>query len=128
MELGIAPRLAVLLVVALAAGCAAEVVRQPTTLTPLATGAERPQRELAEEAVVPVSSNYSRVLPRGSRWQLVGTVPQGGVYRRADGIFTVEGAHVHEAYLVIAGEKLVGFYLPVEKSYAPASPVVLKLN
>ena len=40
--------------------------------------------------------------------------------------FTVEGAHVHEAYLVIAGEKLVGFYLPVESSFAPTTPVVLK--
>jgi hypothetical protein len=116
------------LALAFAAGCASEVVRQPSTMTPLAAAATQPQRELAEDTTVSVSANYSRTLPRGSRWQQVGTVAEGSVYRRADGIFTVEGANVHEAYLVVAGNKLVGFYLPVEKSYAPTTPVVLKLK
>jgi len=40
----------------------------------------------------------------------------------------VEGAHVHEAYLVVAGDRLVGFYLPVEKAYSPATPVSLKVR
>jgi len=110
----------------LAAACASEVVRQPATLTPAAAGAERRELQMAQDSEVSVSATYSRVLPAGSRWQFVGELPQGAVYRRVDGIFTVEGAHVHEAYLVIAGEKLVGFYLPVESSFAPTTPIVLK--
>ena len=77
---------------------------------------------------MPVSRNYNRVLARGSRWQLVGTTPQGRVYRRSDGVFTVEGAHVHEAYLVLAADRLVGFYLPVEKAFSPTTPVTIKFK
>ena len=116
------------LALAFAAGCASEVVRQPSTMTPVGASAQRAQFELAEDTPVSVSATYSRTLPRGSRWQQIGTITEGSVYRRADGVFTVEGAHVHEAYLVVAGDKLVGFYLPVEKSYAPTTPVVLKLK
>lgn len=116
-----------MIVAALVAACASEVVRTPARLSP-ATDAHRPRIEIAEETRVELSTGYARVLPRGSVWEVRGNVPQGVVYRRADGIFTVEGAHVHEAYLVLAGDRLVGFYLPVEQAYSPAQPVVLKLR
>ena len=46
-----------------------------------------------------------------------------------DGPFTVEGANVHEAYLVLSGNVLVGFFLPVEGAFVDAKPtVVLKLT
>lgn len=109
------------------AGCASEVVRTPAQLSPPAAE-HRPRLELAEEARVELSTGYSRVLPRGSAWEVRGAVPQGAVYRRADGVFTVEGTHVHEAYLVLSGDRLVGFYLPVEQAYSPAKPLVLKLK
>ena len=115
-----------MLLAALAAACANEVVRQPTALTPAVQGAEQRELEIAQDTEVRVSANYNRILPGGSRWRYVGQVAQGAVYRRADGVFTVEGAHVHEAYLVVAGQELVGFYLPVEKSFSPTTPVVLK--
>jgi hypothetical protein len=35
-------------------------------------------------------------------------------------VFMVEGAHVHEAYLVLDGDQVVGYYLPVERAFAPA--------
>ena len=114
---------AAIAVVAIGLGaCAAEVVRQQADFTPVAAAAARAEIE------VPVSRNYNRVLARGSRWQLVGTTPQGGVYRRSDGVFTVEGAHVHEAYLVLAADRLVGFYLPVEKAFSPTTPVTIKFK
>jgi hypothetical protein len=108
--------------------CAAEVVRQPADFTPVAAAAARTEIEITEDIEVPVSRNYNRVLARGSRWQLVGTTPQGGVYRRSDGVFTVEGAHVHEAYLVLAADRLVGFYLPVERAFSPTTPVTIKFK
>lgn len=109
------------------AGCASEVVRTEATLGPAAAG-ERSRIELADAATVRSSSGYSRVLPAGSTWELRGTLPQGSVYRRVDGIFTVEGAHVHEAFLVVSGNRVVGYYLPVEQAFSPAEAVSLSLK
>jgi hypothetical protein len=63
-----------------------------------------------------------RTLRSGSRWTLVGGIAQGLVYRPDGGVLTVEGANVHEAYLVVSGTELVGFYLPVEKAFVTLTP------
>lgn len=103
-----------------AAGCAHEVVRQSVTLTPAATPSSQ-VFEIQQDAEIVLDSGYARRLPRGSRWAQGGTLPQGQVYKIIGGAFTVEGAHVHEAWLVVAGSELVGFYLPVEKAFVPLS-------
>src|SRR5712691_6896962 len=100
-------------------GCASEVVRTSTVLLPPAN-TDRVRIEVSRDTWIANAGSYSRLLPKDSIWELRGKLPQGAVYRRADGIFTVEGAHVHEAYLVVAGDQLVGFYLPVEQAYSPA--------
>jgi hypothetical protein len=46
-------------------------------------------------------------------------VAEGVVYRSRDQTLTVECSNVFEAYLVVAGQRLVGFYLPVEKGFSP---------
>jgi hypothetical protein len=112
---------------AIALGCASEIIRSPASLLP-PRNEDRARIEMAEEARIEHSSGYDRVLPSGSVWELRGTVPQGAVYRRVGGIFTVEGAHVHEAYIVVAGNRLVGFYLPVEQAYSPTRPTPLRLK
>ena len=109
------------------AGCASDIARTQAKLDAAASG-ERPRIELAKETTVYSSSGYSRVLPAGSRWELRGTLPQGKVYKRVDGIFTVEGAHVHEAFLVVSENKVVGYYLPVEQAFSPAEAVSLSLK
>jgi hypothetical protein len=108
------------------AGCASEVARTQVRLD--AAAGERPRIALAKETTVYSSSGYSRVLPAGSRWELRGTLPQGKVYKRLEGIFTVEGAHVHEAFLVVSENKVVGYYLPVEQAFSPAEAVSLSLK
>jgi hypothetical protein len=69
-------------------------------------------------------TGYSRTLLAGSRWVAVGRLPQGTVYRRLDGVFSIEGRHVHEAYLVVKESALHGFYLPGEANFSPLSPPV----
>lgn len=83
---------------------------------------------LAEEVDVSSSSGYRRTLPRASRWESRGRVPAGQVFRRIDGILTIEGAHMHEAYLVIADGKVVGFFLPVERAFSPSTPTPIAFN
>jgi hypothetical protein len=55
--------------------------------------------------------------------------PQGDVFRTADQVLTVEASHIHEAYIVVWGSMLRGFYLPVEGTFSPlSSPVDLSLS
>jgi hypothetical protein len=109
------------LVAALGAGlaaCAPEVVRRPTQLTP---GAQQPPAaiEMLLDVSVPVGPGYKRTLPQGSVWTSFGRIAEGEVFKPVDRVLTVEGTHVHEAYLVLDGDRLVGYYLPVEKAFAP---------
>jgi hypothetical protein len=72
---------------------------------------------------------YRRTLRKGTRWRLAGKLPQGEVFKSDDQTLTLECSNVFEAYLVIAGKRLVGFYLPVEKGFVAASePLVLPVE
>jgi len=102
------------------AACAPEVGRQPTQLTPIT---EQPGAtiEIREDAPISVGpAGYRRVISRGSVWMRIGRSVEGEVYKPVDRVFTVEGAQIHEAYLVLDGDRVVGFYLPVERAFSPA--------
>lgn len=64
---------------------------------------------------------YRRTLRQGTKWDLLGTIPEGEVYKSRDQVMTVECSNIHEAYLVIFEGSLVGFYLPVEKGFVKIS-------
>jgi len=101
------------------AACAPEVVRQPAQMTPIT---EQPggSIEILEDASISVGPvGYRRVISRGSVWMRIGRLVEGEVYKPVDRVFTVEGAHIHEAYLVLDGDRVVGFYLPVERAFSP---------
>ena len=103
----------------LGGGCASEVVRRPTELVPAGDSSAVTVEVLADKTIR-VGPGYERVIRRGSEWKLVGRSREGDVYRPTDRVFTVEGAQVHEAYLVLDGDRIVGFYLPVERAFSPA--------
>src|SRR5262249_48913216 len=92
-------------------------VRRPSQLTPDA-GASI---EVLQDRPITVGPGYKRIIARGSVWTRVGRIAEGEVYKPAGGVFTVEGAQVHEAYLVMEGDRVVGFYLPVERAFSPAA-------
>lgn len=100
------------------AACAPEVVRRPTQLTPVT---EQPGGtiEIVEDASISVGPGYRRVIARGSVWTRIGRSVEGQVFKPVDRVFTVEGKHIHEAYLVLDGDRVVGFYLPVEGAFSP---------
>lgn len=110
------------------AACATSVETAPTTLV---AAADARDIVLMRRVEVLLATRYTRVLADGSRWRRVGTVSQGHVYRPVDTVFTIEGRHVHEAYLVVAPASLalVGFYLPGESTFSALSaPVQLTVK
>jgi hypothetical protein len=106
-------------------GCAAEVARDTVAFTSLASRSDTERRLVKRNELVTLNSGYERTILKASQWKLVGSVPQGRVYASVASNFSVEGAHVHEAYLVVNKGNLVGFYLPVEKSFTPFDSVRL---
>ncbi|MBI1965647.1 MAG: hypothetical protein HYS46_05305 [Betaproteobacteria bacterium] len=101
----------------LLAACVAEVRRVPSA-DPVFSGNPRFIR-IARDLSVELHTGYHRTLKQDSSWTYIGSIAQGEVFRSSGDALTVEGAHVHEAYLVVSGGRLVGFYLPVEKAFAP---------
>lgn len=84
---------------------------------------------LVKTVTLDLSTHYSRILHQGSQWRETGCLSQGTVFRPVNGVFTLEGRHVHEAYLVISENMLVGFYLPVERAFSTlANPVILHVG
>jgi hypothetical protein len=102
--------------------CAADLQRLPSAEPALAAGASARSIQLSSDVPVELHTGYTRTLKRDAKWRFVGSISQGEVFKPEGQVLTVEGAHVHEAYIVVAGGNLVGFYLPVEKAFVPLVP------
>lgn len=104
--------------------CAPEVERRSMVMTPLAAG--EPARVVTVSQAVQVNPvlGYRRTIAAGSQWRSIGRTSAGEVFRPVTGVFTVEGAHVHEAGLVIADSRITGFYMLVEQAFVPLDPAV----
>jgi hypothetical protein len=108
----------------LAIGCAADLPRHSTLLTPASAQDPAGVIEFTSSVKVKPPSLYSSTIPAGSAWQLAGRLPEGEVYRPIRGtVFALESANVHEAFLVIDGSSLVGAYLPVERAFVTVQRV-----
>jgi hypothetical protein len=111
------------LLVLILIGCASEVLRTPVVFNQSDT-APSSTVEVTSLVTITLSTGYERSILTGSRWERIGAVPQGGVYRPVGTVFTIEGANMHEAYLVLRESQLVGFYLPAERSFSALDPAV----
>ena len=74
---------------------------------------------LEEKVIIDLGTGYDRTLLRGTTWVYVGSIQQGDVFKTSDQILTIEASNIFEAYIVVSADNLVGFYLPVEKTYSP---------
>jgi hypothetical protein len=76
-----------------------------------------------------LGAGCDRTLKANTKWDPVGTITYADVFKSKDHVLTVEALNIHGAYLVVPSSKLVGFYLPVEKTFSPLStPISLKLK
>jgi hypothetical protein len=60
---------------------------------------------------------YNRTIKKDSKWSMVGSIDNGDVYKPVNQSFSIECSNVFEAYLVMSGTMLHGFYLPVDNGY-----------
>ncbi len=111
-------------------GCAFNVVyltQRPATFTALVRDAKT--FVLAAPAVVKVGTPFPVYLREGTRWTQVGTTELGEVYNTQNQVLAVEGSNMHEAFLVVSGDQIVGFLLKVERTFSPASkPVKIQIQ
>lgn len=97
------------------------VKQVPTEIEPAPT--EKSSFEIINEVNFILDSNYSRKLRVGTKWNYVFTIMQGDVFKTKDQILTVEASNIFEAYIVVSSNQLVGFYLPVEKTFSPLEDI-----
>jgi len=110
------------LLLALVGGCASEIQRTPTQFK---ASTDAATFVLARDVTVTPTLGYPARLKGGSTWVHVGQVPEGPVYAIKGDVFMVRGRNAHEAQCVIAeGDKLIGFFLPVERAFVPVDPQV----
>lgn len=110
-----------LLAISLLAGCAFDVIHVEQRPTQFDATLQAAPFELAADIVVAVGPGYARTLRKGSRWMPVGRVAEGDVYRSRDQVLTVEASNIHEAWLVVHENRVVGYFLIVEKTFSPVS-------
>lgn len=105
------------------AGCAFDVIHlrqspaQFTAVPPTGQG-----WVLQNEANVKIASGWATPLKYGTSWQKVGMIAEGDVLKTRDQVVTVEASNMFEAEPVVSQGKVVGFYLPIEKTFTPADP------
>ena len=99
-------------------GCALPLPQHSAKLRPISGGEQIVT--LTGSVTVVSPTTIKKVLAKGSRWQLLGTVPQGKVYKPLTQVLTIESQHQYEAYIVVSSGQVVGFYLPVPETFVLA--------
>ena len=116
------PLLTLLLVLSLFFGCAFDVVRvkQEPARFEQSTSINDAWK-LSRDVDISLDTGYKRKLKAGTRWECIGNIENGDVYRTKDQILTVEGSNIYEACIVVSEGHLVGFYLPANQTFSPLS-------
>ena len=104
------------------AGCAFDIVhvkQLPASYTVAATPAAG--FVLTHEIKATLGTTFPTRLKAGTRWRQVGNIEYGAVFATQDQIVKVEASNIYEAQLVVSNNFINGFYLPVEKTFAPVT-------
>ena len=106
-------------------GCS---TRQIDVAAPLAPVANGPEFVLADSLTVKVPKAWAVVLDQGTIWRVVGELEEGMVLKSADQVVAVNSFDVHEGYIVVQRDRLVGFYLPVTDGFVKVEPTPVRLT
>ena len=112
-------------------GCAfdiTEVNQRPATFVSN-TGENLESFTLVKDVKARLGTGFPTRLQAGTRWQEVGSTQYGKVFSTKDQVVTVEAADIYEADLVVSNQFITGFYLLVEKTFAPVtSPIPIQIT
>ena len=101
-------------------GCAFDVVSVKQVPAKFSTaGVATESFILVKEVKATFGTGFPTFLKAGTVWRCVGAIEAGAVYFTDDQIVKVEASNIYEARIVISDRRLVGFYLPVEKTFVP---------
>lgn len=103
-------------------GCAFDIshVRLvPVSFAPMTGSAQ--SFVLNQDLKVGLGTSFPTRLKAGTCWRQVGTTEYGEVFATKDQIVTVEASNIYEAQLAVSNRCITGFYLPVDKKFAPVS-------
>jgi hypothetical protein len=104
--------------VASVTGCAFDISRVkelPVEYTPVSDVSRT--FVLKQDVGIGIGTGYQTHLRSGTRWRQTGRTPHGDVFATRDQLVKVEASNIHEAQVVIQGQRITGFYLPVEKTF-----------
>lgn len=103
-------------------GCAFDIThvkQRPATF--VSDTGEIDQFTLDRDVKATLGTGFATRLKAGTHWQQVGNTEFGKVFATKDQIVTVEASDIYEADLVVSNQFITGFYLVVEKTFAPVS-------
>jgi hypothetical protein len=101
-------------------GCKSVEERHPHV--PLVAATERTTAQLDADSRISVPETLTRGgWPAGSRWEHVGDIPTGAVYRPLGDVLMLRSSETHEAFAVIRDGRCVGVYLPVPQVFVPSA-------
>lgn len=106
------------------AGCAfdiASVSQKPAAFSP---GNDGHSFLLMREVTAHFGTGFPTVLRANTTWRQVGSTEVGQVFSTQDQIVKVEASNIYESWIVVSGNSLAGFYLPVEKTFVPLNPSI----
>ncbi len=115
--------------VLLQAGCAFDVVHVKQKPVTFSAATDSATFLLSTELKARLGTGFPTVLTANTTWTQVGMTEFGKVFATKDQIVKVEASNIYEAQIVVADSSLVGFYLPVEKTFAPLStPIQMEIK
>jgi len=102
-------------------GCMFDVVSVTQKPTAFSAASGTPETfVLRESHSISIGTGFPTRLKAGTKWAMIGSIPEGSVFRSKDQVLTVEASNIHEADLVVDKGAVVGFFLVVEKTFCPA--------
>jgi len=110
--------LSILCVSLLISGCAFDVIRVEQISAKLDSDVSCNKSFVLAKNVDLQLGGYNRILKKGTRWNCMGSIAQGDIYKTKDQVLTIEASNIFEAHIVVNANKLVGFYLPVEHTFS----------
>ena len=104
------------------AGCAFDITHVTQRPVGLVSNSEAVENfTLDRDVKATLGTGFATRLKAGTHWQQVGSTEYGEVFATKDQIVTVEASNIYEADLVVSNQFITGFYLVVEKTFAPVT-------